>query len=145
LSGAALTRLLRAAREGLVTSPNVSIPELPAPLTQSPPLESAPSESTPGDLESAVTRIFTELLNERYANTGLVPIHEVRTTIRQRFGMTVASHEVFDDVLFGMRRSKKVALLSISDRSSATEEQLRDSIVGVGETFFYLLLPGESR
>ena len=93
---------------------------------------------TSAQLEAAVMDIFAELRRERHANTGLVPIHEVRSSIRQRHGETAASHAVLDDVLKGLRRSKKLGLLSISDRSRATPEQLQDSIVGVGETFFYL-------
>ena len=82
--------------------------------------------------------IFAELRRERHANTGLVPIHEVRSQIRQRHGEAAASHAVLDEVLKGLRRSRKLGLLSLSDRSRATSEQLHDSIVGVGETFFYL-------
>jgi hypothetical protein len=128
LSGSALTQLLRAARNG-----GAQTPEHDSKVT------SRSTEAlTTSQLERAVMEIFVKLLHERHANTGLVPIHEVRVTIRQQFGEEAASHGVFDEVVRGMRRSKKLALLSISDRSRATEEQLRDSIVGVGETFFYL-------
>jgi predicted transcriptional regulator len=127
LSGSALTRLLRAARNG-------SAP--PTERLDEPPVKLQVAQTS--QLEAAVLEIFARLRRERHANTGLVPIHEVRSEIRSRFGEGSASHDVFDEVILSMRRTQKVALLSISDRSRATDAELRDSIVGVGETLFYL-------
>ena len=124
LSGSALTLLLRTARG--ITAPVSQTPSPPLP----PP--------TTAQLEAAVLESVAKLRAEKHANTGLVPIHEVRLAIRLQFGEEAASHHIFDEVVYGLRRTKKVDLLSISDRSGASEEQLRDSIVGVGETFFYL-------
>lgn len=125
LTGSGLTKLLQVAHSGRSTAPAAE------PVSK-------PTAPTTSQLEAAVMEIFVELRRERYANTKLVPIHEVRAILGRQFGDEVASHEVFDELVLGMRRSKKVALLSISDRSRATEAQLRDSIVAVGETFYYL-------
>jgi predicted transcriptional regulator len=134
LCDGALTSLLRAANDG-----PASIHE---PVSKS--ISEHTSSPTTNELEMAVMEVFGALRRERYANTGLVPIHEVRAIIRQRYGEGSASHGVLDEVIKGMRRSRKLGLLSISDRSRATEEQLRDAIVGIGETFFYLEMVDES-
>ena len=133
IKGPALTALLAAAREG--SPPAIS--DAPAPTPALPP---APPSATPSraDLEAAVMEVFHHLLRERFANIRMVPIHEVRTAIAERFGPEAASHAVFDEMLLDLRRGKKVRLVSISDRSRATPQQLQDSVVAVGETFFHL-------
>lgn len=119
LPGRALTALLAAARGGTTPTP-------------------APTATPPADLEAAVMDIFHRLLRERHANIRMVPIHEVRAEVRARFGDKAASREVFNELLLDMRRAKKVRLVSIDDRSRATEQQLQDSVFAVGETFFYM-------
>lgn len=123
IKGAALTALLSAARSST------------APATATPTPTGTPSAA---DLEAAVMDIFHRLLRERHANIRMVPIHEVRAEVRERFGEKAASREVFNELLLDMRRAKKVRLVSIDDRSRATEHQLKDSVFAVGETFFYL-------
>ncbi len=124
LKGSALTELLAAAREG---AKPIAV-EMP---TSQPAL-------TDAQLEAAVMDIFHELLAGQYANLRMVPIHEIRKEVVERFGMHAASHPVFDERLLDMRRADKVRLISIDDRSRATSDQLRDSIFAIGETFFFV-------
>lgn len=119
LPGRALTALLAAARGGTTPTP-------------------APTATPPADLEAAVMDIFHRLLRERHANIRMVPIHEVRAEVRARFGDKAASREVFNELLLDMRAADKARLVSITDRSRATEQQLHDSVFAVGETFFYM-------
>lgn len=121
VKGTALTALLSAARGEEKAAP--------APTPTTPP---------PADLEAEVMDIFHRLLRERHANIRMVPIHEVRAEVRTKFGDRAASREVFNELLLDMRRAKKVRLVSITDPSRATEQQLQDSVFSVGETFFYM-------
>lgn len=128
IKGPALTHLLAAAREVPVAAPTAtpSQPQTPRP------------QLTDGQLEAAVLDVFRELLRERFTVTGMVPIHEIRREVAERFGPQSASHAVLDEVLLELRRARQVKLISISDRSRATPEQLQDSVFAVGETFFYV-------
>jgi hypothetical protein len=126
MSGSALTQLLRVARNE-VASKSVPVPKSTPQPTAVP---------TPGQLQATVMEIFEAL--KQKLNTKLVPIHDVRSAVHSQFGAEAASHAVFDEVILALRRKRKIRLISISDRSRATVDQLRDSIVGVGETFFYL-------
>ena len=82
--------------------------------------------------------IFHELLRERFTMIGMVPIHELRKGVSERFGPQAASHAVLDELLLNLRRTKKAKLVPIDDRSRATPAQLQDSVFAVGETFFYM-------
>ena len=92
----------------------------------------------PAALERAVLAAFEELLRERHAVGGLVPIHEVRAEVRSRFGDPASRHDVFDEVVLHLWRAKKFRLTPIADHAKATPAQLGDAIPGVGETLFYL-------
>ena len=125
LSGSALTRLLRVARGSEVYPPDhPSSPRTPAPVL------------TPRDLEAAVLAASEQV--RRDGNTKLAPICEVRAIMRQRYCEAAVSRDAFDECILELRRSKKQRVISISDKSSATGEQLRDSVLAVGEVFFYL-------
>lgn len=124
LSGSVLTTLLKAARTG------VSAVAAPTPLQ--------PAAISSAQLKAMIVDLFGDLLRERYANIRMVPIHDLRAEVARRFGDHAASHAVFDELLLGLRRAGTVRLISISDRSRATADQLRDSIFDVGETFFYV-------
>jgi hypothetical protein len=50
---------------------------------------------------------------------------------------------VLDEVILGLWRERRIGLEGISDLSSATEQQLGDSIPGVHSTLFYLEVPRE--
>ena len=124
LTGEVLTALLEAARE---------VGKQFAPAT------GEGAEPPAGaDLERLVLTAFEELLRERHAVGGLVPIHEVRAEVRNRFGAAAARHDVFDDVVLQLWRAKKLRLTPIADHAKATPAQLGDAIPGVGETLFYL-------
>ena len=95
------------------------------------------------DLAEAVLAEFQDLRNRRHGQTGLVPIHEVRQKIAAQFGPAAARHEVLDEVILGLWRERRIGLESISDRSSATEQQLGDGIPDEHSTLFYLEVPRE--
>jgi DNA-binding PadR family transcriptional regulator len=94
-------------------------------------------------LENAVLAEFEELRRERYGHSGLVPIHEVRQRISQRFGAAAGQHEVLDEVILGLWRQKRLGVEGISDLSLATPAQLNDAIPGVSGPLFYLEAPRE--
>lgn len=125
IAGAALTELLAATRatEPAGTSKAVASP--------------AAAALTGEQLERAVTAEFQELLRGEFANLRMVPIHEIRRRVVERHGAGAAPHAAFNDVLLDLRRTRRLHLVSISDRSRATPDQLRDSVFAVGETFFY--------
>jgi DNA-binding PadR family transcriptional regulator len=95
------------------------------------------------ELAEAVLAEFQELRRERHSRSGLVPIHEVRQRIIDRFGPGAARHDVLDEVILGLWRQQRLGLEAISDLSEATEQQLNDSIQGVHGTLFYLEAPRE--
>ncbi len=129
IKGSALTELLQTARN------HAAVAQEPVPSVHPQELRPAP---TTDELEAAVMKIFGELLRERFTVIGMVPIHEIRREVRARFGPQAASHAVMDELLLHLRRTKKAKLVSIDDRSGATQEQLQDSVFAVGETFFYM-------
>ena len=151
LTGGRLAELLAAAREsgggvgaevplgsgGLGASGEGSAaaePDAPPLGRQAPP----PTARPPADLSDAILAAFQDLHRERYAQTGMVPLHEIRGRIAQRFGEAAAGHDVLDAQIKGLRAADKVRLVAIGDRSRATAEQLAASVPGVNETFFYM-------
>lgn len=128
--GSSLTDLLAAAREA-AKSPAADGPAPDGLHSHRP---------TPPDdqLDSAILTIFLERLRGDYANLGMVPIHEIRDQVAERFGPQAVPHAVFNERMLELRRRDRVNLVSIDDRSRATPEQLRDSVHAVGETFFYV-------
>jgi DNA-binding PadR family transcriptional regulator len=130
VKGSALTELLAAAREGAKPGPG-DTPTRGQPQPPQDPL-------TDSRLEAAVMDTFHELLRGPYAGLRMVPIHEIRKRVAERFGAHVVSHTAFDERLLELRRTDRVNLVSIDDRSRATPDQLRDSVFAVGETFFYV-------
>ena len=95
------------------------------------------------ELAEAVLAEFQELRRERHGHSGLVPIHEVRQRIADRFGPAAGRHDVLDEVIRGLWRQQRLALEAISDLGDATEQQLNDSIPGISGTLFYLEAPRE--
>jgi predicted transcriptional regulator len=94
-------------------------------------------------LENAVIAEFEELRRERHGRSGLVPIHEVRQRISQRFGPAAGQHEVLDEVILGLWRQKRLGVEGISDLSQATPAQLNDAIPSDSGPLFYLEAPRE--
>jgi predicted transcriptional regulator len=132
VKGKALNSLVAAAREssferdGLTAQTSVE--------------RSMPSQS---ELAEVVLANFQELRRERHSHTGLVPIHEVRQRIAERFGLAAARHDVLDEVLLNLWRQQRLGLEAISDLNDATEQQLNDGIQGTSGTLFYLEAPRE--
>jgi hypothetical protein len=93
--------------------------------------------ATPQEIESKTVEVFDNLLTEKFSSLDMVPVHEIRKSIAEQLGAKSASHAELDKIMLDMRRSKKLNLISISDRSRATPEQLNDSVSAVGEIFFY--------
>ena len=126
IRGAVLTELLTAAREAAKHSTGTAAePKAPA------------TALVGAQLEAAVMQIFNELLAGPYANLRMVPIHEIRKTVAQRLGQDAASHSVFDECVLELRRSRKMHLVPLDNRSQATPNQIELSISAVGQTFFY--------
>jgi predicted transcriptional regulator len=96
------------------------------------------TEATGPELERGILEAFEELLRERYAVSGLVPVFEVRAAVRGRLGGAAARHDTFDEAVLRLWRAKRFRLTPIADRGKATPDQLRDAIPGMGETLFYL-------
>jgi hypothetical protein len=94
-------------------------------------------------LGAAVLAEFQELWRERHGRSGLVPIHEIRQRIADRFGTAASRHDVLDEVILNLWRQKRLGLEAISDLAGATEQQLNASIPGVHGTLFYLEAPHE--
>lgn len=111
----------------------------PRPATNPP--DAGTTDAAPAQLADAVLDLFEELRRERHSRSGLVPIHEVRQRIAQRYSAAAARHDILDEVILGLWRDKRIGLEGISDLGSATEQQLNDSIPGVGNTIFYLEVP----
>jgi hypothetical protein len=130
LKGRTINALISAAREPSFQK---------APPTLQPAVE--PALPTPMQLADAILAEFEELRREHHGRSGLVPIHEVRQRIADRFGPAAARHDVLDEAILGLWREKRIHLEGISDLGSATEQQLNDSIQGVGNTLFYLEVP----
>jgi DNA-binding PadR family transcriptional regulator len=125
VKGKALNALVAAARESSFR------PEQPS----STPVGAPPDKAT---LENQVLIEFEELRRERHGRSGLVPIHEVRQRIVERFGPPAGRHDVLDEVILGLWRQQRLGLEGISDLSQATPAQLSDAIPGVSGPLFYL-------
>lgn len=95
------------------------------------------------ELADLILAEFDELRRERHSQAGLVPIHEIRSRIAARIGPAAARHDVLDEAILALWRANRIGLEPISDFSTATEEQLNDSIPGEGNTLFYLEVPRE--
>jgi hypothetical protein len=92
----------------------------------------------PARLEQTILASFEELLRERHAVTGMVPIHEVRAGVRRQLGETAARHDVFDPAVHALRQAGRLRLIPITDGTQASPEQAQASIPGIGETLFFL-------
>lgn len=121
IKGDPLEELLRAARKGPVDEPAETVPT---------------NRPVPVDLRVAILQAFEQLKHDEYHRSGVVPIHRVRAAVRERLGAELASHDSFDVVIKRLRTEGKFRLIAITDISSATRQQLDDSIPGFRETLF---------
>jgi DNA-binding PadR family transcriptional regulator len=140
LTGSELNSLLAAVRESSARSglPQERREQPDDRTVETPPVPVDQPLRAPEDLAEAILREFEDLLREKYGHTGMVPIHDVRRRIAERFGPEAARHEVFDAQVRALWQQERLQLVPISNSSEATAEQLSDSIQGVNETFFYL-------
>jgi hypothetical protein len=97
----------------------------------------------PATLADVIIQTFDRLVRDKYSYTGMVPIHEVRWEVGERFGPQAAGHEVFDALVQQLRRDGRIALSSISIAGEASAQELNDSIPGLHETLFYMERPHE--
>lgn len=81
---------------------------------------------------------YERLKEERFAEYGMVPIHELRRVVAERFGADAASHEVLDSLLKDLRREKRIRLVAIGNAGDASQQQLDDSICGENEIYFMI-------
>jgi hypothetical protein len=94
--------------------------------------------ATDADLKEEIVRTFEELRRERYSHTRLVPIWDVRRSIRSRLGEDAARHSVLDKEILSLWRDGRLRLVPINDGRGATPEEMQDAIPGEHQTWFYL-------
>jgi hypothetical protein len=99
----------------------------PLPITATPPTER--------HISSYIGRIASQKGSTR---DGLVPIHEIRSTVLAHHGVKAASDASFNPLLKSMRASGKAELTAISDNRDLTPAQHRGSIPGMGESLAYV-------
>jgi hypothetical protein len=90
------------------------------------------------NLEQEILRIFEELRRERYHHTGLVPIPELRRSIRARHGEAAARHDVLDAKVLDLWRGGRLRLVPINDGRNIGPDEIGEGIPGAHETWFYL-------
>lgn len=96
--------------------------------------------ATPDNIQAHVAATFDDLLREKYSDTELVPIHELRSAVAREFGPEWARHDKFDDLVWQMRKAGKIHLTPTADASRWEAQQIRDGIPGVGEQLVYMQL-----
>jgi hypothetical protein len=92
----------------------------------------------PADLHEAIHSILRELTRERHSRDKLVPIFEIRREIGRKYGPDLARHDVLDQPMFNLWNQNRVRLVSITDRRTAGEQELAESINNPHGTFFYM-------
>jgi hypothetical protein len=117
----------------------------PTPTALSAGLAAAPApravtvEPSPAALADAIRSRFEELIQGKYAHAGMVPIHELRSWVREKFGPESAGRATFDKLLKQLRQEGALRFAPITDLRDATPEQMDASIPGLlNETYFYL-------
>ncbi len=132
MTGKTLNALLKAAR-GTVFEP---LEDLPAEVEE--PTIETPTHK-PVDAET-IAKYIAQLHAGQYAGKDLIPIHEVRRLVADHHGLEAASHSSFDPVLKRMRSEGELDLIAISDGRDATQQEMDDSIPGLNETIFYIVI-----
>jgi hypothetical protein len=96
------------------------------------------SRERPQDLERVIMEVFEQLRREKFGHTRLVPIHAIRSVIKERFGDQAARHDTLDETIKRLWRGGRLNLLPINDATGVSVEEMNDSIPGTAETWFYL-------
>ena len=134
MSGKTLNLLLEAARSSAPAASQVEEPE---------PADEIETEQTPKaqPLQAHdITKYVDKLRHEKYAGKDLIPIHEVRRLVLEDHGADAAGHRAFDPLIKQMRSDGQLRLIAISDNRDATQEQLDNSIPGMNEILFYIVI-----
>jgi len=97
----------------------------------------APSRSL---VAEDIDRYIEQLRQDKYAGKDLIPIHEVRRLVAEHHGAEAAGHPTFDPLIKRMRSEDELELIAISDNRDATQQQLDDSIPGMNETIFFVVV-----
>jgi len=132
LTGGLLNELLKLARE---SNPAAEVVDPPKPSDGPAP---APEHRSIGVQD--ILELIDQLKSGDYAGRDLIPIHELRALVAERHGKEAASHPTFDPLLKRIRGDDQLDLIAISDNRDATQEQLDDSIPGMNETIFYIVV-----
>ena len=137
MNGHTLNTLLAFARKSdpaaTKTEPDESLE-----IGEAPDIEPAPEAPPVGPRE--IEKYVAHLRSGPYAGKDLIPIHEVRRLVAEHHGAEAAGHPAFDPLLMEMRSEDQLELIAISDNRRATSQQLDDSIPGVNETIFYIVV-----
>ncbi len=136
LKGEALNELLAAARGSTPVSGDEKESELgtaPEPATQ-------PGPATPTVGEDDILRLVDHLKAGDFAGRELIPIHEVRRLVAEHHGRDAASHPTFDRLVKRLRSDDRLVLTAISDSRGVTQQELDDSIPGMNEVIFYIVI-----
>jgi len=134
MTGEILNALLDAARQSTPSGPEFD----EGPADHEPASVPAPA-SRPVD-DQKIHAYVRQLREGEYAEKGLIPIHEIRRLVARHHGGEAAGHRALDPLLLGMRSEDQLELIAISDNRAATQEQLDDSIPGMNETIFYIVV-----
>ncbi|WP_422930237.1 hypothetical protein [Singulisphaera sp. PoT] len=137
LTGETLNALLTTARQSKVLHvAAVSAESGELPTVDMDNLETPPKTLSP--LE--ISKFLDQLRTGKYAGKDLIPIHELRQLVGSNLGEALATHAVFDRIVKEMRSDGQLEVIAISDNRDATQEQLDDSIPGMNETLFYIVV-----
>lgn len=87
--------------------------------------------------KEAVVRLLDQLKQTKFHHRSYVPIHALRREVESEYGHAAASHATFDRLLKELRADRTIRMVPITDLN-VPEDQLRDSIEGIGEILFYV-------
>ena len=98
-------------------------------------------EPQPASLSSLeIIRYLDQLRSGKYAGKDQIPIHELRRIVASQHGEEMAAHKVLDPIIKEMRSNGQLRFIAISDNRDATQKELDDSIPGMNETLFYIVV-----
>jgi predicted transcriptional regulator len=89
---------------------------------------------------SDVTKCIEQLRSNEFTGKDMIPIHAVRKSIASRHGDHAASHGVLDQIIKNLWSDGRLSVIAISDNRDATQQELNDSIPGMNETLFYIVV-----
>ncbi len=135
MTGATLNALLASARQA---SPGPTRLEDSPPPEEIAPLTRPTTSSTVGPED--IAKYIDLLQADAYAGKDLIPIHAVRRLVAEYHGNEAAGHPTFDPLVKRMRSEGQLRLIAISDNRDATQKELDDSIPGMNEIIFFIVI-----